>query len=228
VFIRRNSIAVTGRLYAGNTVTWIENFDSTRVLVVCAYPGKPGDTVSFTYVDYLDSDEEKPIRMSVDQNGYVAVTAPAMTIPVVTQLFADIQPTAVRQNGSVATATWDSSAGIVAVEVPAGQSIDLHVEGSIARTQRPKLRRTDDAIRVTRAGAMLEVAFSPLESTGEEASVAIYSLRGSVIYSRRLDRLANQGVRRCFIPLDSLPSGTAVLRVEHKGKILYAKQLIIK
>ena len=67
VFIKANSIYVTGNIFQGNNKIWESNYQKS--LSIHVIPGRDGEKTSFSYVDLFDGNKEKEI--SVEKEKYL-------------------------------------------------------------------------------------------------------------------------------------------------------------
>ncbi|MCF3650418.1 TIM-barrel domain-containing protein [Synoicihabitans lomoniglobus] len=105
LFVRANSLLITGNVYAGNARTW--DADSPPRLKIHAFPGEVGESTSFTYIDSADGDAAKVIHLEHDETG-ISLTAPALDAAVSLKIF--------RRNGVSVT------------NIPAGEPIHYRID----------------------------------------------------------------------------------------------------
>ena len=68
VFIKENSIYVTGNIFQGSSKNWKNDLKGNEEITIHLFPGEPDDKTSFSYVDYFDDNKEKEMSMiSLDQ-----------------------------------------------------------------------------------------------------------------------------------------------------------------
>ncbi|WP_027328484.1 TIM-barrel domain-containing protein [Marinimicrobium agarilyticum] len=125
VFVRGNSLYVTGDIYRGSDRRWRGPLEQGR-LILHALPGRPGQDTVFTYVDALDGDREKRMTLTRSVNE-VTLQTPALTVPSVVRLRLDQAPAQVWLNGARTEATYDAERKILALPLSAGQDIELRV-----------------------------------------------------------------------------------------------------
>ncbi len=134
VYIKSNSVYVTGQVYPGNSKRWVTNYDATKNGVINAFPGAAGETDTFTYVDYLDSDAKKPISVTVYTGGIIHVKSPAMTVAGTIMVHMGAAPTSVTLNSVTLTLsqyTFTAATQSLVVPFSAGQAIDLSINGVV-------------------------------------------------------------------------------------------------
>jgi alpha-glucosidase (family GH31 glycosyl hydrolase) len=131
VYIKANSIVVTGQIYPGNSKRWITNYDNTRYVAINAFPGTAsGQTTSFTYVDYLDANSLKAITCTVgpDSDSMVTVTVPAMTVPETLMVRMNSTPVSVVLNSArLTTSQYAYNGTTKRLTVPATQVANILV-----------------------------------------------------------------------------------------------------
>ncbi|MBD5782469.1 glycoside hydrolase family 31 protein [Pelagicoccus sp. NFK12] len=86
LFVRANSLMVTGDIYRGNSRNWLEGEANT--LVIHAFPGGIGEQTSFTYIDSKDDNKPKTITLTRTDES-VKVVAPELTQEVTIEVYLD-------------------------------------------------------------------------------------------------------------------------------------------
>lgn len=84
-FVRGNSLYLTGHYNVGNAKNWNSSEPS---LTIHAIPGAEGETTEFTYIDPLDGNKAKVIRMAREK-GLIRISAPSMTCPVTVEVWTE-------------------------------------------------------------------------------------------------------------------------------------------
>lgn len=69
VFIKENSIYLCGNIYQGNSRQWRVQQESS--LTIHLFPGKKDSYTVFEYIDYLDNDKEKKMRLEHQAGKYI-------------------------------------------------------------------------------------------------------------------------------------------------------------
>ena len=132
VYIKANSVYVTGQIYPGNSKRWIADYDASKNMVINAFPGASGETDTFTYVDYLAADAKKVITVAAYSGGIVHVNSPAMTVTDTVRVQMAAAPTSVTLNNVALTAskyTYTTASQSLAVPIDAGEAVDLWING---------------------------------------------------------------------------------------------------
>lgn len=128
VFAKANSIYLSGQIYDGNSRLWIPDFDATRHVDVNAFPGEPGQSTSFIYVDYLDENKEKVISMECKNNYEVSLRFEAMPVPGTIRARTAGTPGNVFLNGEqVGTYEFDENKKLLSLPYPANQAVQFRI-----------------------------------------------------------------------------------------------------
>jgi alpha-glucosidase (family GH31 glycosyl hydrolase) len=118
VFIRANSLYVTGALFPGNSKLW--NGEMPRKeLEVIVFPGAKNSRSAFTYVDSIDGDKEKRITL-VRTEKAVEIAIPSLPTDAKLWLKLSAKPSGVSVNGSSAKAEWNSARNMALVILKKG------------------------------------------------------------------------------------------------------------
>lgn len=96
VFVRANSIYVTGNIHQGSSKVWDKK--SEPAVTVHVFPGADGETAAFNYMDYLDQDQIKPIQLAVE-GSKTTLKAEPLSTPATLALHCDTAPKSVTLNG---------------------------------------------------------------------------------------------------------------------------------
>lgn len=189
VYVKSNSIYLTGQIYPGNSKRWITNYDATRKLVINATPGAAGESTTFTYVDYLASDAKKAISLGVAANNAIRVQSPAMTIPGTVKVHLGSTPVSVNLNGVALTSAQYQYAGqILQVPFAAGQAVDLQINGPATGTivhENPKVLGQLH-VRANANGIELLVPPAVGLHTGSRIEVRLFDMRGKLVWENAL------------------------------------------
>ena len=130
VYIKPNSIFPTGQVFAGLGKKWDTTFDSKRTLVINAFPGVAGDSNSFTYVDFLDSNKYKVMSISASTDYVISIKAPAMTVPGTVMICLHNPPISVYTDSTlVANPQYDATQKKLVVPFDAEKPISLTIKG---------------------------------------------------------------------------------------------------
>ena len=182
VYIKANSIYPTGKVFAGLAKKWETDFDSKRTIAINAFPGSAGQSVSFTYVDYVDGDKEKVMRLEVDANNVITVSVPAMTIPGTVVVRLPAAPTALYLGTTqIVSPSYDATAKKLTVPFEANQPIMVTVNGSptgIEEPFQPVQSKGFLMARRSEKGAKLTIPRITGLSAISGADVTVFSMTG--------------------------------------------------
>lgn len=125
VFIKSNSIYVTGRMISGNTKIWDTN--PKKELNIYAFPGKTDESSSFNYVDYLENNIEKTFTLA---NKYVSldIYIPSLSIASSVQIKLDKKPASVSINNKAVNFTWDNKNRIAKIQLSKNSESNIVVK----------------------------------------------------------------------------------------------------
>jgi alpha-glucosidase (family GH31 glycosyl hydrolase) len=226
VYVKANSIYPTGRVFAGLAKKWETDYDSKRTITINAFPGNAGESVSFTYVDYVDADKLKPMTLDVNAGGVITVSSPAMTVPGNVVIRLSAAPTVVYAGATqVASPAYDAAAKRLTVPFEANQPIQVTVNGSPTALTTPFEVRSAGFLSVKKRGTLVELVIPCIAGSDghNDATVSMYSMTGRVIAERsvRVNRYAST-------PFDiALPQGAYIARVTmHDVSIGTAKVIV--
>ena len=190
VYIKANSIIVTGQIYPGNSKRWLTNYDNTRYIEVNAFPGTAsGQTTSFTYVDYLDASSQKVINCTVGPNSdsMVTLTVPAMTVPETLMVRMNSTPVSVALNSvKLTTSQYVYSGTTKRVTVPATAVANTLVingptSGLRERHEVPSLHGRLQLVPSNHGMALRIPPITGIAQSGR-ASVSIFDMSGKCLW----------------------------------------------
>ena len=80
VFVKGNSIYISGKIYQGNSKAWEKNIRGKEEIAIHLFPGKANEQASFSYVDYFDNDTEKNMVLNRQAGaGIITFVSPALS-----------------------------------------------------------------------------------------------------------------------------------------------------
>ena len=126
VFIKENSIYVTGDIYRGNSKIWMDKESSSESLTIHLYPGPDGTGTSFTYMDYLNNDAPRKMVLE-NQNDNVSFKSGALHIDCVIEVKYRNKPENVILNGNHIEYVFDSDKKITTIAVEKDTVINLEI-----------------------------------------------------------------------------------------------------
>lgn len=122
VFVRANSLYVTGAPALGNARVWAPA--APPALDLHATPGRPGESARFEFVDLHDHDQSKLIVLERLADA-LRLTAPALGAGGELVVRSSTAPAAATLNGRAVSVRYDAASGLARVPFAAGEPIDL-------------------------------------------------------------------------------------------------------
>jgi alpha-glucosidase (family GH31 glycosyl hydrolase) len=113
VFVRANSLYVTGMLADGNTKLWNTNKPHLNIHV---FSGNAPASAAFEYVDALDGNKEKAITMSSNENE-VQISVPQLTISSSVLIKLEKKPSSITLDGKPIKAAWNKKTNTAMFEL---------------------------------------------------------------------------------------------------------------
>jgi alpha-glucosidase (family GH31 glycosyl hydrolase) len=126
VFIRGNSIYVTGDIFRGNSRIWQGSLDGDRQLTVHLFPGESNTGTEFTYVDYTGGDEEKKMLLSRKGNTLEFISDP-LSLKATLAVRCPRRPQAVRMNEAVVDFKYRERDRMAEIPAEAGKAVKLEI-----------------------------------------------------------------------------------------------------
>jgi alpha-glucosidase (family GH31 glycosyl hydrolase) len=124
VFVRANSIYVTGTLPLGSGKNWAP--EARPSLLIHATPGDAGERVVFEFVDSFDQNHAKALELRRVGNT-VRFTAPALLVPGELLIRANA-PAAVKLNGRPVASKYDANTRTLRVAFAADTALEVEVD----------------------------------------------------------------------------------------------------
>lgn len=221
VFVRKNSLYPSGSIYAGNTRTWIADYESTKHLTIHAFPGDPGQSFTFRYVDYLDGDTEKELGLR-NEDGSIFVEMPAMTCGGRIEVLLDQDPgDKVYLNGEQASGgSFDAATSMYTVPYSADSPVTLQLGGDLP-VRRPGVIYRRGGMRIVREADGSILVFTGRRAfSGEPVKVHLADLRGRTL---GVWEVHSASVR---IPASRLSSGCTLLTVGRGRQVLTSRKIL--
>ena len=123
VYIRANSLYVSGMVLAGNARQWIKSSTESE-LTIHAFPGVAGESFIFDYVDDKDGNKEKKLYLSRDEKS-ISFSSPALSLKSVLVVKAEKKPSTVTMNGQTHPYTWNQKEGFITI--PLKKTTDMNI-----------------------------------------------------------------------------------------------------
>ena len=127
VFVRENSIYLTGSIYRGNSRSWEGDLKGDAKIVIHAFPGRPGDSTAFDYVDRFDDRREKIMRLIRPAADRIEFDSEALSTPSEIEILCKGRPGRVVLNGKAVKVRFDPVRGAATIRIPKGQPIRLEL-----------------------------------------------------------------------------------------------------
>ncbi|MBN2317611.1 MAG: glycoside hydrolase family 31 protein [Acidobacteria bacterium] len=127
VFIRDNSIYITGDIFRGNSRVWKGDSVGDGSLTIHLFPGKSNTGTEFTYVDYTGGDEEKKMVLSRKGNRIVFTSEP-LSLQSTLAVQCPREPKTIRLNGKEIEFNYGKSSGIVEIQAGAKTAVKLEIQ----------------------------------------------------------------------------------------------------
>ncbi len=127
VFIKGNSIFVTGEIFRGNSRVWRGNLDGEGRLTVHLFPGSSGDGTGFTYVDYTGGDAEKKMLLS-RKGDTVTFTSEPLSLKTTLVVRCPRRPQTVRLNDEAVDFQYSESGRMAEIPAEAGKAVKLEIQ----------------------------------------------------------------------------------------------------
>ena len=217
VFVKKNAIYLDGQVYDGNARNWIADFDATRYVDVHAFPGDAGESTTFTYVDGLDRDTEKPITLRSRTDGVVTVDFGAMAVSGTARIRMEAEPEKVFLNGEETTDfQYDADTRVMAVAFPDNTPVTIQAGG-----HEPVPTRLDNsqellkAFRLIREGSHIRLSFDGMHGAMTHAplGIGLFDMRGRRVWYKHVGAGDLAGTS-LTIPFGRVSGrGTYVLRI---------------
>jgi alpha-glucosidase (family GH31 glycosyl hydrolase) len=110
VFIKANSIYVTGNIYQGNEKLWSKESDGE--LTIHIFPGLEGEKYVYNYVDIKDSNKEKNISIE-NENAKFLLKVDSLRTDSKLLIKSEVEPVSAKINGDNLKYDWNKDTGII-------------------------------------------------------------------------------------------------------------------
>ncbi len=231
VYIKSNSVYVTGQIYPGNSKRWMTNYDATRNVVINAFPGNAGERDTFTYVDYLAADAKKAIFVEAYPSTIIHVVSPAMTVTGTVMVHLSSAPTSVTLNTVLlSTSQYQYTAGTQSLTVPfaAQQAVDLWINGivkTVAVPENPSLLGHLQ-VRIVRKGIELIIPPATGMHNNSRIEASMFDIRGRQVWRGTIT--ANQICSSsCVLPLNNIGRGSYCAMVKVDGIVAQRSKIVV-
>ncbi len=124
VFVKGNSIYVTGNIYQGNDILWSKN-DNVE-LSFHIFPGSYGEKFLYNYVDLNDSDKEKNISIE-NKKGKLLIHSDALKLRSKFLIKSERKPKSVIVNDSKVEFNWNKNPGIIETNLDKNTEAEIKI-----------------------------------------------------------------------------------------------------
>jgi alpha-glucosidase (family GH31 glycosyl hydrolase) len=126
VFIKGNSIFITGQIYIGNSKIWNNNLNEDKIIVIHLYPGQLKEQATFSYIDYFDNDKEKTMVLE-RQPGKIVFTTESLGTASTIELKCVLKPANILLNSIPIRFKYDKTRNIASVQIEKNRLIALQI-----------------------------------------------------------------------------------------------------
>lgn len=126
VFVKENSIYVTGEIFRGSSRIWRGDLGCDARVEIHAFTGTTNASSEFTYVDYADGDKEKEMRLS-KEGRTVSFNCAPLAVQATLALRGSGKPQRILLNNQAVAADFDAKTQIAKIQVPANHPIQLQL-----------------------------------------------------------------------------------------------------
>jgi alpha-glucosidase (family GH31 glycosyl hydrolase) len=232
VYIKSNSVYVTGQIYPGNSKRWITNYDATRNVVINAFPGVAGETDTFTYVDYLASDAKKVITLEASSGGVVHIKSPAMTVYGTLKVLMAVPTTNVKLNNFTLTApygySYSDSGHTLMVPFASNEAVDLWINGAVGALPSFEKHSLLGRLQVRMAGNAFKLLVPPVTGLSDNSRIeaGILDMQGRLVWKGTL--AASQICSSTYaVPLYAISKGSYIATVKVDGVIVQRSKIVV-
>ena len=124
VFVKANSIYVTGNIYQGSNKIWESNYQ--KDLSIHVIPGRDGEKTLFSYVDLYDGNKEKEISVEKGKRK-VSIQVDPVMIKSKLMIKSDIKPLQVKLNEKPVNYVWNKQAQTLVIDLHEREKEDVEI-----------------------------------------------------------------------------------------------------
>jgi alpha-glucosidase (family GH31 glycosyl hydrolase) len=126
VFIKDNSIYISGNIYRGNSRLWQKDSKGSKDITIHLFPGGVNDSATFDYIDYLDHDAEKTMTL-IHRPDYISFSVNQLLTGVLIDIKCDVKPQQILLNNKPVRSAYDHQEKIVRIKVEKDNPINLEI-----------------------------------------------------------------------------------------------------
>ena len=124
VFIKGNSIFITGQIYRGNSRIWENRVSEDKKIIIHLFPGQINEQVTFRYVDYLDNDKEKSMVLERRADTAVFTSEPLRTASTI-EIKCDMKPSKILFNNKPVDFNYNKTKNTASIQIEKNRPICL-------------------------------------------------------------------------------------------------------
>ena len=124
VFIKNNSVYVTGNIYQGNDKIW--NNKPENNFTIHIFPGTAGDKTVYNYIDLNDSNKEKDISME-NINGKISIDIDPFKAESKLLIKSASEPSSVKLNNGNIKFEWNKDKGLIETNLNKGTKAKVEI-----------------------------------------------------------------------------------------------------
>jgi alpha-glucosidase (family GH31 glycosyl hydrolase) len=126
VFIKGNSIFITGQIYQGNSRIWENRVSEDKKIIIHLFPGQINEQVTFRYVDYLDNDKEKSMVLERQADKAIFTSEPLRTASTI-ELKCDMKPSKILLNNKPVDFNYNKTKNTASIQIEENKPIGLKI-----------------------------------------------------------------------------------------------------
>ena len=127
VFIKENTIYVTGNIYAGSTLNWDPDYDKKQEYIIHVIPGNSGDSCRFMLIDFPGDNQEVLIKAGTSGKK-TEIQIDPLAINAKVRLLTARKPSIVVVNGKLTPFNYNSDNQTIDVNIAKNNKVVLVVE----------------------------------------------------------------------------------------------------
>ncbi|MBN2030024.1 hypothetical protein JW824_07225 [bacterium] len=126
VFIKENSIYITGQIFQGNSKIWEGELDGNEMITIHILPGNINDQTTFRFVDSFDNDKEKIMHFT-RKSDQMIFSSDRLMVQSTIELKCTSRPAKVLLNGENTAYEYNDSLQIVKTNIGKNREINLEI-----------------------------------------------------------------------------------------------------
>jgi alpha-glucosidase (family GH31 glycosyl hydrolase) len=126
IFIKGNSIFITGKIFQGNSRIWENGGDVKKDVVIHLFPGQVNEQTNFLYVDYVDNDKEKAMLLK-HHSDKIVFTSESLGTNSTIEIKCAAKPARILVNKKSAQFEYDETKNFARIQIEKNKAIDLEM-----------------------------------------------------------------------------------------------------